>query len=392
MKGPKRLVSVFAMLAIRLPQEIESRLQALATAILFLIRSALHPVENASTNEGNNRTVHRDSSAAFVSGRTMKMRRTISAVICMACMGLVSTASVTVAADSPPDVYLGPKKTVFVDVVGAAEAMAGGTQVVGTTNEGLNAMLVDALIRNGRFVVVERVALGAIQLEQQLGQGGATTAETAAVSGQMLGASAIVRATVTKFESAAGGGGLQMGLPFGRLMSGTAGVTGQHAMVEFNLRIIDTSTGQVVATFKASGTASSTSANVSAINNKSGANVGTTAFQNTPLGEAAESAINTAVKQIALGMENVRWSALVVAFDDGKVYVSAGAAQNLKAGAALHVYRKGKVLTDPATGMVLETLMTDVGTIQIQSVNDKVSIGTVTSGDPPARGDLVKFD
>ena len=31
MKAPKRLVSVFAMLAIRLPQEIESRVQALAT-------------------------------------------------------------------------------------------------------------------------------------------------------------------------------------------------------------------------------------------------------------------------------------------------------------------------------------------------------------------------
>jgi curli biogenesis system outer membrane secretion channel CsgG len=322
----------------------------------------------------------------------MKMRSTISAVIWIACMGLVYAASVSMAADSPPNAYLGPKKTVFVDVVGAAEAMAGGTQAVGTTDEGLNAMLVDALLRDGRFVVVERVALGVIQLEQQLGKDGATTAETAAASGQMLGASAIVRATVTKFEPAAGGGGLQIGLPFGRLLGGTAGVTGQHAVVEFNLRIIDTSTGQIVATSKASGTAKSTSATVAATNNKSGAYVGTTAFQNTPLGKAAESAINAAVKQIALGMENVRWSALVVAFDAGKVYVSAGAAQNLNVGAALHVYRKGKVLTDPATGVVLDTLMTNVGTIQIQSVKDKVSIGTVTSGGPPVRGDLVKFD
>jgi curli biogenesis system outer membrane secretion channel CsgG len=323
----------------------------------------------------------------------MKMRSTIGAIGCIACMGLVYAATLTMAADSPPDVYLGPKKTVFVDVVGAVEAMVGGTQVVGTTNEGLNAMLVDALIRNGRFVVVERVALSDIQLEQELGKGGATTAETAAASGQMLGASAIVRATVTKFEPAAGGVGVQIGgLPLlGRLMSGTAGVTGQQAMVEFNLRIIDTSTGQIVATSKASGTSNSTSAKVSATNNNSGANIGTTAFQNTPLGEAAESAINAAVKQITLGMDNVPWSALVVEFDAGKVYVSAGAAQNLKAGAALHVYRKGKILTDPATGVVLEILMTNVGTIQIQSVKDKVSIGTVTSGDPPARGDLVKF-
>lgn len=323
----------------------------------------------------------------------MNIRNAIGVVIWLACMGPVCAAAVSVAADSPSDAYVGPKKTVFVDVVGAAEAMAGGSAVVGTTNEGLNAMLVDALIHDGRFVVVERVALNDIQLEQQLGKDNATTPETAAVSGQMLGASAIVRATVTKFEPAAGGGGLQIGgLPLGRLMSGTAGVTGQYALVEFNLRIIDTSTGQVIATSKASGTANSSSANVSAMNNKSGANVGTTAFKTTPLGEAAESAINAAVKQIALGMEHLPWSALVVASDGGKVYVNAGAAQNLKAGALLHVYRKGKVLTDPATGVVLETLMTNVGMIQIQSVNAKVSIATVTSGDPPARGDLVKFD
>lgn len=310
----------------------------------------------------------------------------------MACIALAGATSVSLAAGPSPEVFSGPKKTVFVDVVGAAEAMSGGSQLLGTTNEGLNAMLVDALMRSGRFVVVERVALGDIQLEQELGKGGATTAETAAASGRMLGASAIVRATVTKFEPNAGGSGVQIGLPFGRLLGGTAGVSGQHAIVEFNLRIIDTSTGQVVATFKASGSANSSSANVSAVNNNSGANVGTSTFRNTPLGEAAESAINAAVKQIVIGMGSVPWSALIVAFDEGKVYVSAGADQNLIAGTTLHVYRQGRVLTDPATGVVLEVLMTPVGTVQVQSVRGKVSIAALTSGDPPARGDLVKLD
>lgn len=245
---------------------------------------------------------------------------------------------------------------------------------------------------DGRFVVVERVALGDVQLEQQLGKGGETTVETAAASGQMLGASAIVRGTVTKFQAAAGGGGLQVGLPFSRFLGGVASVSGQTAAVEFNLRIIDASTGQIVATSKASGIANSSEANVFLANNESGAGVGTTAFQTTPLGEAAESAINAAVKQISLGMEHVRCSALVVAFNDGKVYVSAGAAQNLKVGAALHVYRKDTVLTDPATGVVLEILMANVGTIQIHSVSNKVSIGSVTGGTAPFRGDIVRFE
>jgi curli biogenesis system outer membrane secretion channel CsgG len=322
----------------------------------------------------------------------MKMRSMVTAAICVACIGLLGTTSVATAATTAPEEYSGPKKTVFVDVVGAAESMSGGNQSLGTTNEGLNAMLVDALVRTGRFVVVERVALGDIQLEQDLGRSGATTAETAATSGRMLGASAIVRATVTKFEANAGGSGVQIGLPFSRLLGATAGVSGQHAIVEFNLRLIDTSTGQIIATSKASGTADSTNANVSAVNTRSGANVGASTFKNTPLGEAAESAINEAVKQIDLGMGKVPWSASVVAFDNGKVYVGAGAAQNLKAGMTLHVYRRGKILTDPDTGAVLDVLMSSVGTIQIQSVSDKVSIATMPSGDPPARGDIVRLD
>ena len=322
----------------------------------------------------------------------MKIRRMVAAAICLAGSGLVCTTSVTSAAASAPTEYSGPKKTVFVDVVGAAESMSSGTQTLGTTNEGLNAMLVDALVRTGRFVVVERVALGDIQLEQDLGKSGATTSETAASSGRMLGANAIVRATVTKFEAMAGGSGVQIGLPFGRLLGAAAGVAGQHAIVEFNLRLIDTSTGQIIATSKASGTADSTNANLSAVKTSSGANVGANSFRNTPLGEAAESAIDAAVKQIDLGLGKLPWSASVVAFDEDKVYVGAGAAQNLRSGMTLHVYRRGKVLTDPDTGIVLDTLLTPVGTVRIDSVRDKVSIATLLSGDPPARGDLVRLD
>lgn len=322
----------------------------------------------------------------------MKIRSTIRVGFRIACIWLICAASVAMAESSVSDVISGPKKTIFVDVVGATESMSSGREFIGTTDEGLNAMLVDSLIRTGRFIVVDRVALGELQLEQELGRVGATTTETAASSVRMLGASAVVRATVSKFHVAAGGSGVQIGIPFGRLFGGAVGVAGQHAIVEFILRIIDTSTGQIISTFKASGEANSTSANVAAMNNKSGANISASSFRNTPLGEAAELAINAAVKQIALDMEKVPWSASVVAFDDGKVYVSAGAAQSLTTGTTLQVYRKGKVLTDPDTGVVLGVVMSNIGTIQIQSVMDKVSEAKLTSGEPPARGDLVKLN
>lgn len=319
------------------------------------------------------------------------MNRIIGPAALAAAIGLGCEASLA-AAEEAAAPYSGPKTSVFVDVVGAAESMYGGPQFAGTTNEGLNAMFVDALVRSGRFVVVERVALGDVQLEQDLARGGSTTAEAAPAQGKMLGASAVVRATVTKFEAAAGGSGIQLGVPFGRFLGAGAGVNERRSIVEFSVRLIDTTTGQVIGTYKASGTASASSTSVSAVNNRSGASVGGSTFQNTPLGEAAEAAINAAVRQITDAMGRVPWSASVVAFDDGKVYVNAGAAQNLKAGTKLRVLRKGKALTDPGTGEVLEVLMTSVGSIEVQSVTEKISIAVLTSGDPPARGDLVRLD
>lgn len=321
---------------------------------------------------------------------TMNVSSALNAALRTAIISLACAAAPAIAA--PADTYAGPKQTVFVDVIGAAESMAGGAQFGATGNDGLNAMLVEALLASGRFVVVERVALGDIQLEQELARNGSTTAETAAASGRMLGASAIIVATVTKFGSAASGSGVQLGLPFGKLLGAMAGATNQNAIVEFNLRIIDTSTGQVVATSKASGTASASSATVSALNNQSGANVAANTFRNTPLGEAAGSAISAAVRQIVSAMGNVPWSASVIEVDGGKVYVSAGAAQNVRPGMVLRVNRRGKVLTDPATGAVLEVLMTNIGTIQIESASNKTSIATITSGSPPARGDIVNLD
>lgn len=322
----------------------------------------------------------------------LKKPGVLNAALCMATIILACAAATANSATASAEAYAGPKKTVFVDVIGAAESMAGGTQFVGTTNDGLNAMLVEALIASGRFVVVERVALGDIQLEQDLAKNGATSADTAAAPGRMLGASAIVVATVTKFGAAASGSGVQLGLPFGKLLGAMAGATSQNAIVEFNLRIIDTSTGQVVATSKASGTAAASSATLSAINNQSGANVAANTFRNTPLGEAAGSAINAAVRQIVLGMGQVPWSASVVEVDDGKVYVSAGAAQNVRPGMALRVSRRGKVLTDPGTGAVLEVLTNHIATIQVQSASNKTAIAIITSGSPPARGDIVNLD
>jgi curli biogenesis system outer membrane secretion channel CsgG len=278
----------------------------------------------------------------------------------------------------------GPKKSVSVVGFEAPELVQGGA-----TPEELAALLVNALLKDGRFVVVERMAMADVQTEQTLGQGGAVVAETAAQAGHFLGSSAIVKGTVTKFEAAAGGGTLGVGgLPF--LGGGGLGLNSTTSVVEISLRLIDTTTSQIIYTGTAQGRASARTVQVQGTTHGYDWNGG--GFMKTPLGEALQDAIQKSVDKIAAGMAKVPWSASVIESSGTDVYITAGEDQGIEPGMTLHVYHKNRELTDPSTGAVLDVMMDPVGTIQVATVRDKISIATITEGNPPARGDVVKLN
>lgn len=297
----------------------------------------------------------------------------------------------TGVAAQPAMAYDGLKKTVSVDQFQATEAVGGSV-----TAEGMTALLTAALVRDGRFVVVERTGLANILAEQALGQGAGTVAETAPKTGQLIGAGIVVRSAVTKYEPAASGGGVAIGgLPLGTFLAPfatRAGLMHKTAVMDISLRLIDTSTGQVISTSTAQGSASSTAANLTIVDSSSGASVGGDTFRATPIGQAGEQAIVKAVEQIAAGMKGVDWSALVVDASEGRVYVNAGAERNVQSGMVLNVYRKGKVFTDPSTGLVLDIAMEKIGVIRIDGVREKLSTAAVVSGHTPVRGDLLKLN
>lgn len=273
----------------------------------------------------------------------------------------------------------GPRRTIAVDAFGAAETTGGAV-----AGEGMTALLTDALANDCRFVVLEREGYSALEAEQGL---------AGDKSRRLLSAALLVRGAVTRFEPAAAGGGVQIGnFPAGRSLGAAAGVKGQRAVVAISLRVIDAGTGQVIATSTAEGWATATEAEAGAVDLRTGAAFRSAAFRTTPIGKAAEDAVRKAVDLIALGAAGTPWSAQVVETDGAAVYVSAGADQNLRPGAVLGVWRVRKVLTDPTTGLVLETLMDRVGEVRIDSVREKVSVGAVTSGEPPVRGDTVRFE
>ena len=304
--------------------------------------------------------------------------------------GLAMAAGIGQAQPAAPPAtpYDGLKKTLSVDQFQATESTGGGV-----TADGMTTLLTNALVKDGRFIVVERPGLAGIQLEQALGQAGAATAQTAARPGQLIGASAIVRGVVTKYQAAASGGGVNIGgLPLGMMsfLGAGAGLKSQTAMMEISLRLIDTTTGQVISTSTAQGTASSTAADVTLVNPNTGLSVGGEAFQTTPIGQAGEQAIVKAVELIASSMRSVPWSAMVIDANNGMVYVNAGADRNVQVGLALNVYRQGRVFTDPTTGVVLDVDFQKIGTLRVVGVREKLSTAVVDSGETPVRGNLLR--
>jgi len=277
------------------------------------------------------------------------------------------------AADTP--LRGGPKKTI---AVGGFEAAAGSPE----SGDGLSAMLTTALLKDPHFIVVERQAMDQIHWEQQA---------SGAPPGQVIGAGVLIRGTVTKFDPHSGGASMALGGLLGSREAGSLGIGSSTAVVEITLRLIDTANGRIIASSSARGEASASNFDAS-LYQRRGLSIGVGGFSETPMGQACEKAIDKAVGVIDAAMEQVPWSSTIVDNDGDQIFVSGGADAGLQPGTTLHVYRKVKDLTDPATGAVLETITSAVGTIQVRDVHDKVSIAAFVAGAPPMRGDIVRLD
>jgi curli biogenesis system outer membrane secretion channel CsgG len=250
--------------------------------------------------------------------------------------------------------------------------------------EGLTEMLTTELFKTGRFIMVERAALTDIVKEQELGQTGLVRKETAARVGELLGAQLLITGAVTEFEARSGGGGGGVGYAGFALKLRT-----ESAHVGVDVRLVDSSTGQILKSFNADAKAQSTGIGFAA--NIQGVAFGSDAFDKTPLGQAAREAMYKAVMFIIKEMEVVPWTGRVVQVKQREVYVNAGTNVNLKPGTKLAAYVKGEDLIDPATGLNLGSKDTLIGTVTLMQVQDKFSIGTFAGNGALKRGDLVKF-
>lgn len=201
------------------------------------------------------------------------------------------------AGAQPMPPYSGPRARIAV-----ADFDVKAAKAYGEVGSGLREMLVTALVNSNRFRVVERQVLDHVMQEQELAASGAAQ-PGGAQRGQIRTADIIVTAAVTEFEPQAsggaggigGGGGVGSGV-LGALLGGSL----NKAHMALDLRIIDTSTSEVLAATRVQGQASDVSGGLMAgFFGGWALGGGLTMYANTPMEKAIRICIIEAVRYVS---------------------------------------------------------------------------------------------
>jgi len=249
--------------------------------------------------------------------------------------------------------------------------------------EGVADMLVTALVKSGKFAVIERQEIERIIKEQQFGTSFMVTPETAPKVGQLLGAELFIVGSITEF------GQKKSNISGGMSILG-GGISTKQSRAVIDIRLINTSTGEIVAAESEEGTESTTGISVRYedidFSNQD-------SWNDTDIGKATREAINGCVKLIAENMEKIPWAGKILKVNaDGTVLMKPGSEGKVKPGMEFFVFRKGEEVKDPDTGLALGSEESKVGRIEVieDALMGKAAKAKVLEGGNFQVGDIVR--
>lgn len=301
-------------------------------------------------------------------------------LVCGLCFPGLAIAKKKTSANETVAMPSAPKKTIAV----ANFANKAGVYSQVNIGDGMADMLADALMKSGKFIVLERQALGSVLAEQNLAASGRATAGTVAATGDIKRAQIVVEGAVTEYEDNASGGGQSVGY-----MGINVGMKRAKAHLAIILRLIDTTTSQVLLSQRVEGKASRGGLGVSVAGY--GVSGGQSGYSSTPIGKAMQQIVDEAVVLVSNTLDPLPWTGKVVKVDGETIFINAGAEAGLKANDVFTVSRMGEILKDPDTGMDLGGEEATIGRVQITDVQGKFSKGKSIEGNSIAAGDRVKY-
>lgn len=258
----------------------------------------------------------------------------------------------------------GKVRIAVVDVANSTTSKLWGDQL-GTAAED---ELVTQLVASGAFSVVERKQLDAVLAEQKLAVSGAMNPAGAAKIGQLLGAQLALTGSITQFSIVSRSAG------FGPVR---AEYTEAESAVD--LRLVDTSTGEVLAVVDGSGK-----------KRFGGAQYKDKGLAQTFDEGVAQAALRPAIEEAVKNLldERQKFASIAPAAATGHVvgsreqnfYIDQGENDGVTAGQRFDVMRVVDEIKD-AQGNVLDKVTKKVGTLQVVRVLSKSSICTIAEGE-----------
>lgn len=254
--------------------------------------------------------------------------------------------------------------------------------------KGVSDLLVNKLVLGDNYKVIERSQIDAVLREQNLGASGRIDSSTAAKIGKILGVKAIVIGSVTQFDLEQKNSGINV---FG---FGTGGKK-TNAYVRLNVRVIDTSTAEILMVADGAGTANQKDKNFNAFGVSSSSD---TSNEGKLLTLATDQAIDEVVKTLdansaklsVSSATNSTTQALVADISGSTIVFNKGTADGYKQGMKLSIERVSKEIKDPQTGQVIRRLTEKIGMVELSEIDNSSSIGKVISGSQFKIGDLAK--
>jgi len=314
---------------------------------------------------------------AGVAGRRMVLVAALAA-------GLVILAGPVVA--DPAAGPTGPKKRIAVariEVPGKFSQAMGSTDMGGILADQLSTVLAES----NDFDVMDRADVTMVLKEQSLTPKSAVQGEAADNPMDLIGAQVIIRASVSTFDQSSGGG-LSLGVGSGAL-TGLLGQKSSRAVIGFDVRLVDTTTGRIIGATRVQETAATSSLSIGL--QKGQQSINKDSFVNTPLGKATEAAFRKLEPVIAAKLRSVAWTGRVADVADGEAFLNVGEQNGVKVGDTFRIWRINRRIVDPVSGEFLGTSETQIGVVKATEVNERFCKVQPTTPLDLHRGDVARY-
>ena len=286
-------------------------------------------------------------------------------------------------------------------VQSSVSAIFGTNQDIG---KGISDMLVQKLVTDGKYSVIERNAIDKVLGEQNFANSDRVDSSTAAKVGRILGVDAVIMGSITQFgrddkNMTVGGGGLGgYGSKFGL---GGVGKHNAKAVVAITGRLVDTTTAEILAAVTGNGESSRSGTSLIGAGGGGGSadgggvDMSSSNFANTILGEALHQAVDSMATQLddkaaAMPTHKVEFTGLVADVTGNTLVLNVGSKDGVKVGDTLDISRPVKTVKDPTSGKVLRTITNKMGTATVTDVDAGSATATFTGSAPAKVGDEVK--